>query len=49
MIESLLFPIAVAGIVVVIVWCVQNDKLSDDEPTTGLLAMKKEKPTESAD
>lgn len=46
---GLFFLAALIAIVLVVVWCVKNDKLSDDEPTTGFFAMKhheSEKPKE---
>ncbi|NKB56811.1 MAG: hypothetical protein GKS00_10790 [Alphaproteobacteria bacterium] len=42
--SGVFFIATLLGIFIVVVWCVKNDKLSDDEPTTGLLAMKHHEP-----
>lgn len=41
---GLFFLMALGGIFIVVVWCIKNDKFSDDEPTIGLLAMKHHEP-----
>jgi len=39
-IADFLFLCTMIGVIAVIFWSVKSDKLSDDEKTTGLLAMK---------
>ena len=46
--ESVLFLLAVVGIVVVVAWSVMNDRVPSNGKTHGLLAMREEAPIEPA-
>lgn len=46
--DSVLFLLAVVGIVVVVAWSVMNDRVPLNGRTHGLLAMRDETPTGSA-
>lgn len=41
---GVLYLLSLVAIVLVVVWSIKNDKIAEDEPTTGLLAMKKHDP-----
>jgi len=45
--DSVLFLLAVIGIVVVVAWSVMNDRIPSNGKTRGLLAMREEAPIES--
>jgi len=45
--DSVLFLLAVIGIVVVVAWSVMNDRIPSNGKTRGLLAMREEAPVES--
>jgi hypothetical protein len=38
--SSVYYGLSLLAIFVIINWCVSNDRVPSDEPTTGLLAMK---------
>lgn len=42
--DGLFFLGAIAGIVLLMLWVAQNDKVGIDEPTTGLFAMRETPP-----
>jgi len=44
--DSILFLVAVIGIVVVVAWSVMNDRVPFDGRTRGLLAMRDDAPAE---
>ncbi len=46
--DSVLFLLAVVGIVVVVAWSVMNDRVPLNGRTRGLLAMRDEAPAEPA-
>lgn len=45
--SSILYMLALLGIAIVVVWSVKNDKIPDDKPTVGLLAMKHDPESEN--
>ena len=44
--DSVLFLLAIIGIVVVVAWSVMNDRVASDGRTRGLLAMRDDTPIE---
>jgi hypothetical protein len=38
--QGIYYLLSIIAVLVVFIWYIQNDKIPDDEPTRGLLAMK---------
>lgn len=48
--DTIIFIIALFGVIYIVIWAIRNDEVDDDSPTTGLLRMTHEEPEkESSD